>query len=102
MSQATKTLFLRISPDLSDRIDFARKSSDPEHPWRVPTKQDYVVGLLEVHVGAPPPKNDRQLDIEDIINGKARARTKSRAPARAKVAKRAKAKAIRKARKGGK
>lgn len=83
MSLATKTLFLRITPELSDRIDHARKTSDPEHPWRQPTKQDYVVGLLETAV-----PGDGQLDIEDVIGHKAKGRKVTRKAARAKVTKR--------------
>ena len=94
MSQSPRvTLFLRITPSLSERIEAALKTSDPEHPWRTPSKQDFVVGILE---GAVPgsngtaKRNPRQLDIEDVIGGKAKARKTSRKPARAKAARRAK------------
>lgn len=97
MSQIPRvSLFLRITPELSTRIEAACKASDPAHPWRVPTKQDFVVGVLESAVAGKPPKNDRQLDIEDVINGKAKARKVTRKPARAKVAKRSKARKARK------
>jgi hypothetical protein len=97
-SEPKIALYIRIPLSLSERIEAGRVAASPDAPWRAPNKQDYLVGILEREVpGGAPPVNPRQLDIEDVIDGKVKARKVTRKPARTKVARRAKS---RKARKG--
>jgi len=86
MSQSTQVLFLRISPNLAERIEAARRTSDLARPWRTPTKQEYCLSILETAVPAGAgevKRNERQLDIDDVIGRKAKVRKVKRA---AKVA----------------
>jgi hypothetical protein len=91
MTEARIALYIRIPVAVAQRIDAGMAAHEG---WPRPNKQDYIIGLLDNALPGGKPKRDpRQLDIEDVINGKAKARKATRKPARAKVAKRSKAKA---------
>lgn len=91
-------LYIRIPQSLDARIDGALLAAiDPARPWSKPSKQDFLVDVINQAVPGGPPNgvkaNPRQLDIEDVLGKKAKARKAARkSRSTAKAAKRGKAK----------
>lgn len=50
MATESIALYIRIPKELAERIELGRVAGYGDSPWRAPTKQAFLIGLLEANL----------------------------------------------------